>query len=104
MEKVKEQLTVKDRQLQVASASAAAAALVPVAIASSSAASGTPAPAASDSSMLSPLVQKGAGYARALSEGIMLGFGGAVATPPPGSRPSDDGCVKPLALPNGSPC
>ena len=47
-----------------------------------------------DASLLSPLVQKGAGYARALSEGLMLGFGGAT-TPPTGTAASrganDDG-------------
>jgi hypothetical protein len=78
MEKVKEQLTVKERQLMVASASAAA-----------HAANGSPA-SGLDPSMLTPLVQKGAGYARALSEGIMLGFGGAAATPPAGVRTGED--------------
>lgn len=90
MEKLREAVLLKDRQLQVASATAAAAAMIPVQTVSAAPATpqsaGGPAGAAAGSP-LNAISQKGSGYARALSEGIgMLGFGGAAATPPVGSR------------------
>jgi len=87
MEKMRESLTVKERQLTLASAAAAAAAVAP-ASSPAPAANGAPAastPATEGSRLMENFAKRAPGYAKAISDSMstILSFN----TPPPGSRP-----------------